>query len=112
MTAVALTALAIPGFTATNSEEVNWIAADVDDGNSFAFTGREIVLVRNVSVDTAADVTVTARVPYDDFVETIPFGEQHVLPFLTTRRYQQTNRTVLINGETDDIEFAILRLPT
>ena len=96
--------------------ELEFTAADIANGNTFRATGREIVLWRNVSVDTAADVTITST-PNElgrtgDFTEEVPFGGAVYGVMLALSGWQNASRNINLEGETVDIEFCILRLPT
>jgi hypothetical protein len=113
MTATALTIITVPGFTATSGLALTWTAGDVAHGNTYKATGRELVMVRNVSVDTARHLTVDATGAHvADYVETVAFGAYRVLPFLPLRDFQQTDRTVLLTADSDDLQLVVLRLPT
>lgn len=114
MPATALPIVTVTGLNAAASNLLAWTAADVANGNSYVCTGRELVLVRNVSGVTAADITVTSVADRlgrtATFVEEIAPGTTHVL-MRGIDGWRQTDRTVLLSGETVDIQFSIIRLP-
>lgn len=112
MARTALPITEIPGFAAVESVDLVWTRATAPDGNSYVLTGREIVLVRNLSDDTGSFVTVVAAGQGRDYSESIQPGMHRILPLLTPSRYGQADHTVYIDSETDDLEFVVLRLPT
>jgi hypothetical protein len=109
-------------------DELVWLAAD-PDGNfeEVEFTGREIILARNVSPDTALDVTITSAASSrtgrtGNIVKEVGFGEQICIGPLGTDGWKQSDGMLYFAGEDsgDDgdptftpnpgIEFAVVRL--
>lgn len=115
MPTTALDVQTISTLNPTAFDELVWVAADVANGNHYAATGREILLIRNVSEDTAYDVTVPGPANSSGRTTTltdeIPFGEYAMGMFEIEGWRQPTNRRVLVTGENADIEFAVIRLP-
>lgn len=114
MPETALPIVTITGLNAAASNLLTWTAADVVNGNAYGCTGRELVLVRNVSGVTAADVTVTSVADRlgrsGNFVEEVAPGQTRVL-MRGIDGWRQPDRTVLLSGETVDIQFVVIRLP-
>ncbi len=112
MTASPLEMSTIPGYGTFECEQWNWTAADVANGNYVPYTGREVLMARNVSEDSGGNFTVVALDPVDDIDTFMTFGVSIAIPFLRLSKYQQSNRTVLLSCDSAEIEFAVLRLPT
>lgn len=94
---------------------ITWTAADIVNGNYYLASGRETILVRNVSEDTAADVTIDSTPDRlgrtGDLTDEIGFGEQRTVRLGVKGWRDQTTLQVALTAETVDIEFAILRDP-
>jgi hypothetical protein len=108
--------------------ELTWVAADPNGQfEQVPYTGKEIILARNVSPDTALDVTITSSASTrtgrtGDITKEVGFGEQIVIGPLGVDGWQQADKMLYFAGEDsgDDgdptftpnpgIEFAIVRL--
>lgn len=95
-----------------------WTAADVANGNSFACTGKELLLVRNSHATTAYTVTITSVADEKNRSEDISAyslaaGDFAVfgVGLTTAAGWRQTTNVINISGNNAAIEFAILRLP-
>lgn len=114
MPATALPIVTISGLNATTADLLTWTAADVVNGNKYACTGREIVLVRNVHLTDAATVTVQAvadRLGREtDFSQSIAAGTYRVL-MRGIDGWRQPDRTILLEGSAVDLQFLVIRLP-
>lgn len=114
MPTTALVPVQVTGLYPSTTAEVVFTAADVGNGNHYLATGRETVLVRNVSEDTAYDMTVVSTPNRHnrtgDLVKEIPFGETHALR-LGLDGWRNADRQVRLNGENAAIEFCILKDP-
>lgn len=99
----------------TSGDEVVFVAGDVANGGKFHLTGRELILVRNVSEDTDADFTITSTPDSlgrtGDLVDTIPFGTQQAY-MIGVKGWKQDNGQVYVAFETVDLEIAVLRIPS
>lgn len=91
-----------------------WTASDVANGNSFAATGREIVLFRNAGA-TLRTLTITAT--NDDLgravnlVQTIAAGIYRATQMFPLLGWAQSTGVVFVDGSHAELELAVLRLP-
>lgn len=101
--------------TAAQLDPFALTAGDATDGNECDFTGREIIVVRNSSADTAYDFTVksvasqrTGRT--GDLVKEIPFGEVLVIPPLGVDGFYQAGGKLWIDVENAALLIGIVRM--
>lgn len=117
---MARTALAIsiaPGTNPSAGVNVTFTAADAANDNSFVFTGRELLLVRNVHATLAKTYTINSsanqkRRTGDITAVSMAAGVYHVLgPFRDKDGWQQTGGVIHLEGEDSSIQFAVIVLP-
>lgn len=94
---------------------LTWLAADVANFEEFAYTGKEVILARNVSADTNFDVIITSLASSrtnrtGTITKEVPFGEQIIIGPLGNDGWRQTDGTLHFAGEDASIEFAVVRL--
>jgi hypothetical protein len=111
-----LTPTLVPADYATAGVAVTFTAWDATNGNRFQATGREILLAKNVSADTARTVTVTSQTdPYgrsgNITADSIPFGTTRVYQMFPLSGWADSSGYIAVDGSTTDIQFAVLRLP-
>jgi hypothetical protein len=100
------------GSTGVGAQDFTWTAADASNGNQFASTGKEILLVRNVnaaSPPVSRKVTlfhVKGKIEY-----TLGAGEFSSFGQIQTSGWKQTDNYVYVTGEHADIQLAVLVLP-
>lgn len=101
---------------AANSLDLTFTACDVVNGNYFACTGKEIVMIKNG--------TGTNTITFDSVDD--PKGRQEDLTYsigaseiaywtgsLTNARgWKQTNGQIYINASSTEVTVCVLRLPT
>ncbi len=105
---------------AANSADMTWTAASGTgaNGNQTPYTGREILLAKNVSTDTARTVTIESAPDAsgregDVTAYSIGFGET---AFFDPRSMpdgdwrQDADGMLYFEGSTSDIQFAVLRV--
>jgi hypothetical protein len=103
-----------PGTVAANDLDITWAAGDDVNGNEFAFTGRELILVRN---DDAAAQTVTllssATPGYgrtaDITTYSLAAGEYAAFWAGATQGWVQPGSKFNIDLSDPDLKFAVLR---
>lgn len=114
MPRTALTAIAMPTEYATAPSTITWTALDVANGNNVVFTGRQILLIRNVDAGGAHSVTV-ASVALNgrtgDAVKSVPASGFVVFQLFPTAGWQQTDGKLNITGDSASLEAAVLTLP-
>lgn len=115
MPRTALTKTVMGGSFPGAGVSIAWNASDVANGNKFVPTGREFIIVRNVSASTAYSVTLKAsNDPFwrsTDITESIPASTQKVFgPFQLTG-WQQVSGDFEINATNAAIEVAVVVLP-
>lgn len=115
-TYTALDVIELDSLYPTAGAGIVWDPADDENGNTFVCTGngREVLLVRNVSVDTAHNITVTSY-PNSygrtgDLTEEIAFGDTLAYSF-AVKGWRGPDRTIIVTADDPDIEFAVIRLP-
>jgi len=96
------------------SADLAFVASDVADGNYYASTGKELVIVKNVGV---APVTVTVGSSADaqnregDITDySVAVDAISILGPFGINGWQQSDGSVEINGSSADLEIAVLRL--
>ena len=100
---------------AANALDITETVADVGNLNQFTFTGKELIIVRNVN---AGAQTVTLTSAADDKGRTgditaFSLGAGEMAAFLATQLtgWAQSDGKFYLAGSHADIKFAILRLP-
>ena len=122
MAATAITVQSVDGpldDIAAGGADFTWTAADVANGNSFACTGKELLLVRNTDGANAYTVTITS-VPdeknrsEDISAYSLAAGDFAVfgVGLTTAVGWRQSTNVINISGENAAVEFAVLRLPS
>jgi hypothetical protein len=98
--------------------DFTWTAADVANGNSFACTGKELLLVRNTDESTAYYVTIDSvedekNREGDISQYSLAAGDFAVfgVGLTTAVGWRQSTNVINITGENAAVEFAVLRLP-
>lgn len=95
--------------------ELTWLAADPVEFEQTEYHDRLVILARNVSADTAYDVTITSVASgltgrTGTLVFELPFGEQIIIGPLGADGWRQSTGMLHFAGENADIEFAVVRL--
>lgn len=116
MARTVLTATDVPSKYATDGVAITWTAWDASNGNRFLCTGREILLARNTNGSAAKTVTVTSQADAqgrtgDISADSIAANAMHVYQRFPLAGWADSNGYVNVDGESTDIEFAVLRLP-
>lgn len=95
---------------------MTFTAADVANGNSFAASGDELILVQNTdtgahhySVSSVADVLGRTK---DLTSVSIAAGAIHALPKLPNDGWRQSDGNIYVNGDDATVKFAVLSLPS
>lgn len=116
MARTALTKTTAPGSNPTAGVTVIWADADAVNQNSFVMTGNDLLLVRNThatdpktfTVNTSADEMGRTK---DITAESLNAGVMRVLgPFRDKTGWMQSGGVLHLQGETTDIEFAVIAL--
>ena len=96
------------------SADLAFVASDVANGNEYASTGKELVIVKNVG---AAPVTVTIGSSADaqnregDITDySVAVDGISVLGPFALNGWSQSDGTVEIDGSSVDLEIAVLKL--
>lgn len=93
---------------------LEWAAADATDGNVYAATGREIVLLRNEGEEAVGVTLVSTADPLGrtaDLEDTVAAGTTVALmPGIAG--WRQDDGSIQIEADSDDLVIAVLRLPT
>lgn len=94
-------------------DSLTWAAADLANGNSFAFTGKEIIIVRNDDAATK-NITLTSVVdPYGRSVnvtKAILTGEYAIFQASDLTGWIQTDGLFYLSGDDVDLFIAVVRL--
>ncbi len=103
-----------PSSYATVPSSITWVAADVSNGNAFASTGAELLLVWNS--DTVAHVfTVTSVADSQgragDSTKNINGGSYYVLQVFPASGWRQTDGNIYLTAADATIKFAVIRIP-
>lgn len=112
-----LTPEVAPGSQPLAENVLTFTAADVANGNRFAHTGKEVVLVRNANAgSTAREVTfqsVAIRGRQDakhNTGQSVPAAQVRVYgPF--DDGWRQSDGYVYCNGDNAELQFCVLRYP-
>lgn len=106
-----------PGAAPLTAEVLTWTAADVTNGNQFAFTGRELLLVRNVG---AATYTVTFQAiavagrqdPQHNTAINVTAGAYVLFGDFDLKGWRQTDGKLYVSANNAAVEFLVIRLRT
>ena len=114
MPRTALTVTDAPKSTAIVGAVITMDTGDATDDNDFVLTGREIVLIKNASVDTARIIEISSA-PCEhgrsaDISHSIPFGEVHMFA-PRHAGWRQASGKVFMSPATTDIKVGVVRLP-
>lgn len=101
--------------TTASLTALTWLAANAVDFEQVDFSGREILLARNTSADTAYNVTVTSVASVrtartGNIVKSLAFGAQLPIGPLGIDGWRQSNGKLYFAGANAAIEFAVVRL--
>jgi hypothetical protein len=113
MPRTALSIESAPGSTPLAANTLTMTAADVANGNQFAHTGRELLLVENVGASshnvTLQSVAVAGRQdPLHNTSQAVPAGEKRLYgPF--GDGWRQSGDVVHVNADHAEIKFAVIR---
>lgn len=96
-------------------DALTWTAADVANFEETEYGDRVVILARNVSADTAYDVTITSIASSKTgrtgtLVKELAFGAQLIIGPLGADGWRQSDGNLYFAGENADIEFAVVRL--
>jgi hypothetical protein len=98
-----------------NSVTPTFTAADVDNGNQFIATGKELLLVKNVGSTTRSITLNSASDSYGreaDITETIAAGVSKLFgPFQLNGWAQSPTYAFEVNATHVDVQIAVLVLP-
>jgi hypothetical protein len=117
MARTALTKTSAPGGYPTAGVTVTWNDADSSNGNDFAMTGRDLVLVRNGHASAAKTYTVTSAADSQGrskniTAESLVAGAVVCLgPFRNKTGWAQSSNKFYIDGEDNNIKIAVILLP-
>ncbi len=116
MARTAITKTTAPGAYGGAWEELTLAAADVENGNNFVLTGREILVMYNSSADTAYYVTLTSVDDRfgrsEDITQVdIPFGDYMIFGPIPLEGWQQTDGTFYVDAENAAILLGVIVLP-
>ena len=94
--------------------EMVWTAADNINGNSIAFTGKDVLLVRNDNVGAQMVTVSSAPDKYGrsgDQTHLVPAGEYWVFgaPFPAVG-WQQADSLLWVDGAAADVFFCVIRI--
>lgn len=95
---------------------ITFAAADATNFNDFAFTGKEIIIVKNTHATDAKTCIFkgsTYGIPHArsaDITESLNAGTYRVF-YPEKVGFLQTGNKFWLNGETTDIKIAVIRLP-
>jgi len=98
--------------------DFTWTAGDVANGNDFACTGRELILVQNTDGATPYYVTISSVVDEKGRTEDIDeyslaAGDfaRFSVGLTNSKGWQQSDGKINIDVENAAVEIAVLRLP-
>lgn len=99
----------------TDLDALTFLAADPVNFEETEYGDRLIIVARNVSADTAYDVTLTSVASSKTgrtgtLVKELAFGDQLIIGPLGADGWRQSDGTLHFAGENADIEFAVVRL--
>lgn len=117
MARTTITKSTAPGSNPTAGVAVTWVDCDSTNGNQFAMTGNDLLLVRNAHASTAKSVTITSVADSQGRSGTITaeslnagvvrcFG-----PFRDKEGWAQAGGYLYCTGTDNNIKFAVIELP-
>lgn len=118
MARTVITKTTAPGNYAVAGVTLAFTAADSTNNNSFAFTGHEVLVVRNKHASAAKTFTVNSAPngrgrTKDVTAQSLVAGAYAVLgPFRQKEGWAQSDGSIYLTGEDNNIEFAVVVLPT
>lgn len=105
----------VDGTIAANAADVTFTAADVSNKNSFASTGREILLVFNSG---ASEYTATITSAPDDLGRTkdidayaLAAGDYALFGPVKQKGWKQSDGKVYLEANNAAVKFLVIRLP-
>ena len=105
-----------PGAVPLTAETLTWTAADVANGNAFALTGREVLLVRNVGAATRT-VTFQSKAirgrhdPLHNSAQNVVAGAYVAYGPIPVQGFRQSDQMLYVSANHAEIEFCVLRVP-
>lgn len=117
MARTSLTATSAPGSNPTTGTTITWNDADATNDNQFTMSGNDLLLVRNAHGSTAKTVTINSSPDSqgrskDITAESLAAGVVRVFgPFKNLLGWQQSGGVLHLEGEDNNIKFAVIRLP-
>jgi len=105
------------GSYGTDGVSVTWTNADSSNGNSFAMTGNDLLLVRNAHASTAKTVTINSVADQmgrtgDITAESVAAGVVKAYgPFKDKPGWEQSGGVLHLTAEDNNIKFAVIALP-
>ena len=117
MSRAAITSTTAPGSYPTAGVSITWTSADASNKNQFTMTGNDLLLVRNGHASTAKTVTInsvadTQGRSLDITAESLGAGVTRVFgPFKNLVGWAQSGGVLNLEGEDNNIKFAVIALP-
>lgn len=113
MARTTLTPTTLPGASyGVGFQEFTWTAGDASNNNSFASTGKEILMIRNVNADSPlVSRKVTLHKVQGKIEYTLGGGEFMCTGQIPTAGWKQSDNAIWVDPEHADIQFAVLVLP-
>jgi hypothetical protein len=92
-----------------------WTAADAANGNKFEWTGREILLARNVGASTRTITFQTVAVggrqdPIHNAAQNIAAGDYQLWGDFDTPGFEQSDGSLYVSASHAEVEFLVIRL--
>lgn len=115
MARTAIAPQSLPTAYDTDGAALTWTASDVANKNSIALTGNEIILCRNVNGSATAR-TATITTTADSLGRTLTTskslgaGAYMVWPRFPLNGYIQSDKTLYVEGDNAELEWAVIRL--
>lgn len=117
MAKTALTPVVSPGSYPTAIAALTWTAADITNGNSFPWTGKDIILAQNTDVG-AQTVTVSSVADQEGRSDTVltsvslTAGGYYIIAGpLPGQGWRQSDGNIYLSASSVNVKFAIIRLP-
>lgn len=116
MARTALTPVEAPGGRPLSSVDAAGAAADVGNGNKFAITGREMLLVRNTGASTRTLTFQTVAVngrqdPNHNTAINVTAGAVRLFGPFPLKEYQQTDGALYVSSNHAELLLTVIRLP-
>jgi hypothetical protein len=89
-----------------------WTAADTVNGNSFVYTGRDLVLIRNRSASSKTAVIRSSADPFNrtgDVTVSLMAGQFKVVGPLIAIGWKQADSSIWLDSASNEVDFAIVR---